>query len=305
MKRYLCIDVGGTAVKYGLVDGSGAFLERSRMPSEAESGGGPAVLRMLFAIVENTLARSSVDGICIATAGVVDDDRGCIVHSAPIIPNYIGTPIRDEVQARFSIPCEVENDVNCACLAEYRFGAAKGRRSCLCLTVGTGIGGAYIEDGHLLRGSSHFGCEVGYLHLPGGAFQDQASAAALLRDIERRKGMPPHSVTGEWAFAAARDGDRDCADAIAALCETLGMGIANICLVLNPQTVVLGGGILAQWELLRRPIRASLDRYLPPYAAEHTELTAAQFGNDAGMLGAYVHFLQKQRERRPASSEES
>ena len=297
MRQYICFDIGGTSIKHGIIDENGVFLKKGSTPTEAQKYGGPGIMRKLHEIAAEYLTVCDAAGICVSTAGMVDCDSGVITYSAPLIPNYIGTQIKGELERDFSLPCEVENDVNCACLAEYFSGAAKGSESCLCLTVGTGIGGAYIEKGRMLHGFSGSGCEVGYMRMPGGEFQELAAASAMVRDAENRMNVPQGSLDGEKVFALAHEGDKNCIEAIDGMCRVLGMGIANICCVLNPQAVVLGGGIMAEKEFLYGRIRSEMDKFLVPRVAQHTTLTFAEHGNDAGMLGALEHFRSMQKTR--------
>ena len=155
MKKYISIDVGGTAIKYGLI-GDGQILSRSTMNTEAEKGG-PAVLLKVLGIAGGFFPQEEISGICISTAGMVDTEKGVITYAAPLIPDYAGTEYKKAMEERFGVPCEVENDVNCAGLAESVSGAAKGSRISLMLTVGTGIGGSIVIDGKVFRGFSGSG----------------------------------------------------------------------------------------------------------------------------------------------------
>lgn len=143
MKKYVSIDIGGTEIKYGLIDEKGQILTRSKMKTEAYKGG-PSILEKAVRIVEAYQALEEISGICISTAGMVDTEKGEIFYAAPLIPQYAGTGFKDTMIQKFSLPCEVENDVNCAGLAEYMSGASKGTKASLMLTVGTGIGGCII-----------------------------------------------------------------------------------------------------------------------------------------------------------------
>lgn len=113
MKKYICIDIGGTAIKYGMVNEKGNILERKQMATEA-SKGGPEILAKAVSIVETFVRQEEVSGICISTAGMVDVEQGSIFYSAPLIPDYIGTNFKKTMEERFHILAEVENDVNCA-----------------------------------------------------------------------------------------------------------------------------------------------------------------------------------------------
>lgn len=289
MRTYICIDIGGTAVKHGVLDETLQFLSASSTPSEAWRGGSALMDTVKKLIGGHLQNYPEASGICISTAGMVDCERGEIFHSGPQIPDYTGMQVRRIMEDTFHLPCEVENDVNCAGLAEAWTGAAKDASISLCLTVGTGIGGCIIMDKKVFHGYSGSGCEVGYMHLPGGAFQDLGAATALVRDVASRKNLTD-PLNGRQIFELAKSGDDDCTAAIGRLCDVLGMGIANICYVLNPEIVVLGGGIMAQKEYLYDRIRSSLDHYLIPAISSRTRLAFAENQNNAGMLGAYFHF---------------
>lgn len=226
---------------------------------------------------------------------MVDCDNGRITYAAPLIPDYTGTEIKKILEQKFDIPCEVENDVNCAGLAENFNGVSKGSKISVCLTIGTGIGGAILIDGKIFHGFSGSGCEVGYMHLPGGEFQDMGASSILVKKTAEYKHIAPESIDGKYVFEHAKKGDTDCIRAIEEMCDVLGMGIANICYVVNPEVVVLGGGIMAQKEYLKDRIRISLDKYLLPSVAKHTRLEFAENKNQAGMLGAFCHFKGKHR----------
>lgn len=293
MRKYVSIDIGGTAIKYGVIDESGEILMRSQTDTNAYEGG-PAIVQRTADIVKCARAGYRISGICISTAGMVDTEKGEIFYSAPLIPNYTGTRWKQIMEKTFSLPCEVENDVNCAGLAESISGAARGSRSTVCLTIGTGIGGCILIDGRLYRGYSGSACEIGYMHLPGGEFQDLGAASILSAKVAERKGDKIGMWDGRRIFEAAKAGDPVCCLAIDELADVLGQGIANICYVLNPQTVVLGGGIMAQEEYLKPRIEAALGRYLVGSIASRTSIKMAEHKNDAGILGAFYHFLQQQ-----------
>lgn len=294
MKQYICIDIGGTSIKHGMIQEDGNFLTTGEAATEAMEKGGPGILEKIQNIAENYVNHYQPEGICISTAGMVDCEKGKITYAAPLIPDYTGTEIKKTMEKRFSIPCEVENDVNCAGLAEYFAGASKGTKISVCLTVGTGIGGAIILDGKVFHGFSGSGCEIGYMHLPGGEFQDLGASSILVKKTAEYKKIPAESIDGKYVFENAKKGDEDCIRAIEEMTDVLGMGIANICYVLNPEVVVLGGGIMAQKEYLGEKIRKSLDKYLIPSVASHTRLAFAENQNQAGMLGAYYHFQTRQ-----------
>ena len=188
MKKYISIDIGGTAIKYGIVSEDAEVLLKKEMKTEAQKGG-PAILDKVIGIVE-ALKEEADAGVCISTAGMVDIEKGEIFYSAPLIPNYIGTAFKKTVEERFGIPCEVENDVNCAGLAEYKAGAAAGSKAAVMLTIGTGIGGCILLNGEVFHGFSNSACEVGYMHMDDSDFQTLGAASILTKKVAAWKGEP-------------------------------------------------------------------------------------------------------------------
>lgn len=295
MEKYITIDIGGTAIKYGILNENEEFLCRYHMRTEA-SKGGKAILQKVLGIVRE-LKSDDVKGVCISTAGMVNTETGAIFYSAPLIPEYTGINYKETIEAEIGLPCEVENDVNCAGLAESTSGASAGSSISLMLTIGTGIGGSIVVDGDVFRGFSGSACEVGYMHMAGGDFQTLGAASILSRKVSEWKNEPQEVWNGYHIFEEAKKGDILCNKAIDEMVDVLGQGIANICYVMNPQIVVLGGGIMAQEEFLKVKIESAVKHYLVPGIAEHTSIAFAKYRNDAGMLGAYYHFHKMQKKR--------
>lgn len=293
MKEYASIDIGGTAIKYGVITEEAAIIGKMQMDTEAYRGG-PSILEKVIQIVENLKKTHDIAGICISTAGMVDTKKGEIFHAAPLIPEYTGTQFKKVLEERFSLPCEVENDVNCAGLAEGYAGAAKGAKVSLILTIGTGIGGCILIDGEVFHGASNSACEVGYMQMFDSDFQTLGASSILSKKVAEKKGEEKENWSGYRIFACAKEGDTICIKAIDEMVDILGRGIANICYVINPEVVVLGGGIMAQQEYLGQKIEAALDKYLLKSVRKHTALAFAKHQNDAGMLGAFYHFKKKQ-----------
>lgn len=294
MTYYLSIDIGGTALKYGLINENGDFIERHEMPTEAYKGG-PAILEKVKQLVALYKEKMAISGVAISSAGMVDPIKGEIFYSGPQIPHYVGTQFKKVIEESYQVPCEIENDVNCAGLAEAISGNAKDSAVALCLTVGTGIGGCLLLNNHVFRGVGNSACEVGYMHLGKGSFQDLASTSALVKDVAKRKNESQESWNGRRIFDEAKKGDKDCISAIKQMVDYLGQGIANMAYVTNPGVIVLGGGIMAQEAYLSPLIEEALQKYLVSSLYEVLSLRFAHHQNDAGMLGAYYHFCQKQR----------
>ena len=295
MKNYISIDIGGTAIKYGVVNENGEIVRKNKRPTEAMEFGGPGILQKVCEIVEEYKDDFEISGVSISTAGMIDTKNGRIFYSGPNIPNYTGIDFKKTLMDKYSLECEVENDVNCAALAEYIAGASKGTSSSLMLTIGTGIGGCAIIDGKVLHGFSNCGCEIGYMKMEGGDFQELGATSVLTKKVAARKNDDPANWSGLDIFNAAKAGDEICIQAIDEMVDVLGKGIANICCVLNPEVVVLGGGVMAQEEYLFDKIEKKMKSYMTPPVAEHTTLKFAQNQNNAGMLGSFYNFIENHK----------
>ena len=148
-----------------------------------------------------------------------------------------------------------------------------------------------MVDGKVFHGFSNSACEVGYMHMDDSDFQTLGAASILTRKVAKWKQEPAEDWNGYHIFEEAKNGDEICNRAINDMTDVLGKGIANICYVINPEIVVLGGGIMAQEEFLRDKIESALKKYLVPSIAANTRIAFAKHKNDAGMLGAFYHFM--------------
>lgn len=196
MNRYAAVDIGGTTIKFGVLEESGVFLEKRTCPTPP----GEQILPAVLALVEDALKRWPLRGVAVSSTGVVDCETGTIVYAGPTVPRYAGTNFKQAVEAKFGLPCQVENDVNCAGLAEYLSGAGKGSRYLVCLTVGTGVGGCAILHGKVLHGASGSAMEVGYLPVAGRDLQEWLPQAPCAGRLPRAKGSPWNAGTesGFW-----------------------------------------------------------------------------------------------------------
>lgn len=289
MKEYVCIDIGGTAIKAGVLDENARIIEQLNIPTEAMQGGS-YVLARVKKIIERYIVLRKITGICISTTGMVDAAQGSIIYANENMPGYMGINLKKEIERTFGILCEVENDVNCAGLAEYWNGAAQKSQSALCMTIGTGIGGCAIVNGRLLRGISYSACEVGYMNINGNRFENQASTTALVKKVAERKKDKISEWNGKRILESAEKNDKICIESINEMAEILGLGIANICYVLNPEIVVLGGGIMQRESILTDGIRKSVKNNLLPAISSHMRLELAHYHNAAGMTGAWYCF---------------
>lgn len=290
MKRYICLDVGGTYIKHAIIDENGSIIEKDKAPTIKED---TDILENIKSIIRNKIVNYDVDGICISSAGIVDGKQGKIIL-ATMIPNYSGLELKRELEDAFNIKCEVENDVNCVGIAESWIGEAKGSSSSICLAIGTGVGGCIIIDGKLINGFSNSAGELGYLHIRDSRFSQIATTSALVKKVSERK-QSEKLISGEEIFELAKAGDEVCVEEIYNMLENLSLGIANIIYILNPEVIILGGGIMAQEEYIKDKLDELLDKYVVSDILCNTKIKFARNQNDSGMIGALKNFLNKNK----------
>ena len=291
---YMCFDIGGTSIKYGVADEKGNLLLKGESLNEIQTKGVDGFIENLASITETYRHKYDLKGIAVSTAGVVDLDKGVILYAPNYFPGYPGTALQERLEKRCGLPCAVENDVNAAALGEYWLGAGQGAKSLFCITVGTGIGGCAILDGRVIHGAAFCAGEAGLQHIsPEGTWEEMASTRALIRNVARAKDLPETELDGKKIFAMAQNGDADAAAAIEKQMEDLAVGIANICYILNPERIIVGGGIAAQEVYLYPKLDSALRKRLLPFVYECLSLRFAALKNDAGMIGALYIFLMK------------
>jgi glucokinase len=305
-------DLGGTKMAVGVVDSAQQVLHR-------ETGVTLGLeLEDLLDELESHLRgeMTAVPGVVAIGLGIpctIDRARGLAI-SAVNLP-LIDVPIRDLVSERLGLPTFVDNDANCAALAEHRFGAAKGARNAIVLTIGTGIGGGLILDGEVYRGSTGAGAELGHVVIDAagppcqgncpnrGCVEVLASGTALGNEGRIAAASHPHSALGELLAAdrridgravtdAALAGDGIAVEVVATIGRRLGVALSSMANIFEPDLIVIGGGVAALGELLLEPAREELaSRALPPMNA--TPVVLAGLGPDAGMIGAATMALEE------------
>ena len=304
------VDLGGTKLLAGAVDP--ALNVHHRATRSSRGGDLAAVLDTVVGAIREVRdaiegASGTVEAVGIGIPCLIDTERGMAVTSTHL--PLLDVPFADLMVERLGLPVFVDNDANAAMLAEWRFGAAAGARDAALLTLGTGIGGGLVVGGALQRGSQGAGAELGHMVVQAdgprcngncpnrGCLEAMCSGTALAREASRIARERPESALGR-ALADGReilgplvtelafDGDVAAIDALALCGEWLGVGIANLVNMLNPDVVVVGGGVIAAGELLLGPARAVVAaRALSP-SREHVRIVPARFGAESGMLGA-------------------
>ncbi|SDQ33379.1 ROK family glucokinase [Quadrisphaera sp. DSM 44207] len=305
------VDIGGTKVAAGLVDEDGAVVCTARRPTPGRDAG--AVEDTIVEVVGELAAHARVCGaevvsVGVGAAGFVAQDRATVLFSPHLA--WRNEPLRDAVQNRLDRPVLVDNDANGAAWAEWRFGAGRGESHLVCITLGTGIGGALVLDGRLERGRYGVAGEFGHMVLvPGGhrcecggrgCWEQYASGNAVTREARelarsgspvahellRRAGGDPDAVTGPLLTEAAQAGDPAAREVLEDVGTWFGTGLANLAAALDPGTFVVGGGLSEAGDLLLGPARAAFARSLTGRGYRpQARVLAAQLGAQAGLVG--------------------
>jgi glucokinase len=302
------VDVGGTKVLGGLVDVHGQVLRQARRKTPAQDQAG--TVQMIIEVVAELVAGEDVDAIGIGAAAWINAGRSTILFAPNLA--WRDVPLRQLVADRFDLPVVVENDANVAAWAEFRFGAAREMSDSMVLyTVGTGIGGGIVLGGHLVRGANGIAAELGHVRVvPNGqlcgcgrhgCLEQYASGKALVRlaqatatdapDKAERllalAGGAPEAITGPMVTAAGLDGDLAARAAFEQIGYWLGNSMADIVQVVDPQRIVLGGGVIDAGDLLLGPVETSYrDALAMRGQLPVADVRAAEMGNLAGVVGA-------------------
>ena len=299
-KIYLGIDIGGTAVKLGLVDETGTVLDRAERSVSFDGYRTPILDTVRAAAADFTDGRrGQLAGIGVSATGQIDSRKGIVAGTCGSLPGWVGAPIRDRLTEDFGLPVTVANDANCMCLGEVWVGAARGCTDVIGITIGTGIGGGILTGRRLLEGARGLGGEMGHYRthaLDGvpctcgarGCWERYASTTALVRAAQA---LDPELRDGRAIFAAARAGRCDVLNLLDRWMDEIAQGLAGMVHIFNPQRILVGGGVSAQKELLIEPLEHKVKAAVMPAFAEGLTLQAAALQNDAGLVGAVYYLL--------------
>jgi glucokinase len=301
------IDVGGTKIAGGVVDGDGTVLAHSTVESPAAHV--EAIEDAIVDLVAELRADHAIEAVGVGAAGYVDRSRSTVLFAANLA--WRDVDLRAELEPRLDLPVVIENDANAAAWGEFTFGAGHDVDDLMLVTVGTGVGGGLVLNGELYRGAFGVGAEIGHLRVvrdgqlcgcgKHGCLEQYASGSALVRNtraaaaggghaadlLVERAGGDPHQITGPMITAAAREGDPFATEQLVSLGRWLGEGIAALVTVLDPAAIAVGGGVGEAGDLLLDPVREAFARHLSglPYRPL-AEVRSATLGNQAGLIGA-------------------
>lgn len=307
--RAIGVDIGGTKIAAGVVDEDGRIVAKTRRDTDPRDS--DSVDRGVIEACRELLDQHEAGAIGLAAPGFASADRSAVLFT-PNLP-WRDHPLRDIVAAELGqdLTIVVENDANAAGWAEFRFGAACDVEDMLLLTIGTGLGGAIVVAGNLVRGAWGGAAEVGHMQVvPGGHYcgcghegcwEQYASGSALVRDAQAAliaqpdrgtrllelAGGDAEALTGPHVTTAAQEGDPLAVDLLHELGRWIGVGSASVAALLDPALVVVGGGVSAAGDLLLAPARqAFVDQLFARGHRAEASFALASMGNDAGIVGA-------------------
>lgn len=304
------VDLGGTDIKVAVVDCEGFILYSDCVPTEAHRGFGHTINNIIKAIKnilqKNNLDISQVGGVGVGCPGQVDPEKG-IVKFLPNIPGWINIELADIIEKELGIKAGVDNDVRCAAIGEHNFGAGKGYKDIVCITVGTGIGSGIIVNGKLIRGANSSAGEIGHMVLQDnggkfcgcgntGCFETLASGPSIVEMAENyiiggksskfRELAGDEPITPELVARAAGFGDEVAKAIYKQAGYWIGIALVNVVNFLNPEIVIIGGGVAKSGNLLLDSARKTVQERALKTSTENLKIVEAKLGNDAGVIGA-------------------
>ena len=287
----LGLDIGGTKIAGARVTPVGEVVAQVSRPTTPDNPEG--ILDALDEIFQELGGRDVLPTVGVAVAAFLDRDRETVFFSPNI--SWQNFPLKAAVETRLGVPVVLENDANAAGWGEFRFGAGRGVQSMIMLTIGTGVGGALVDDGRLLVGAFGMAAELGHIIIePGGrlcgcgnfgCLEQYASGTALMRDARERLG--DEFLTQSGLTELLVQGNSHALGALEGVARAMGRGIASLVAVTDPELIVIGGGVASAGDLLLAPIRESfLDTYGAGSKRPVATIAVATMGNTAGAVGA-------------------
>lgn len=310
MKTAIGIDLGGTYIKYGLVDQQGKILKKGMIPTKAESNSRDIVIEQISTAIKDVW-NDTIEGIGIGTPGVVDNNG--VVYEAPNLPDWHNFNLKEIFEKKFNRPVVVENDANSIAYGEFLFGAGKGTRTIVCLTLGTGLGGGVVINGKLLRGAIYSAAEIGHMPIDYkgrkcgcgsiGCIEAYVGRDYIVKSVIRKIKRGEKTILTEMAendlskitpkmiSEAYQKGDKLAEETWIEVATALGAFLAGIVNLLNPDRIILAGGIAQAGEILFETVRKTIHERAMKVLSKNVEIVPAELGIDAGIIsGAALIF---------------
>ena len=295
-------DLGGTHLRAAVVDHNGRIRSRFKQHTP-QARDASAIVDAVVAAVHEFQKSAEISAVSLVVPGTVNVGEGSVVK-APNLPCLDGFRLAAALTEQLSLPAILENDANAAAVGEMWQGAAVGCKTIICLTLGTGVGGGIILDGKLWRGVDGAAAEIGHMCVDPfggvactcgsrGCLEVFASATAIVRMTREASPRYPDSVlqgredrTAEMIFDAGQQGDELALEIFRRMGVYLGIGLANLINILNPEIIVIGGGVVNGWDLFEKHMHQQVEERAFPLLAARLKIERAKCGDDAGLLGA-------------------
>lgn len=281
----LALDVGGTAIKSALIN-HGEILKCDECLSEAKLGG-PQLIKNIMKTIDSY---HDYDVISISSTGQVDSEKGYIIYANENVPNYTGTKLCNIIEEKYKKPVFLENDVNAAALGEGFYGAGKGEKDFICLTYGTGVGGAIVINRKIYKGFHGVAGEMGHMvtHINGlpcncghkGCYEQYASTTALLGKV---MAYDNNINDGYLIFSELEKGNNRIKSIVDNWIDEIIYGLINLVHIFNPSCIILGGGIMKQNYIIDSINEKIQDKIMDSFKG--IKIVPAQLGNNAGVFG--------------------
>lgn len=299
-------DLGGTHLRAAAIDEKGKIYYQVKVSTPQSSKPDDIVRALVEAAREcerQTSSRGEIRAVSVAVPGTVDVDKGVVVK-APNVPCLDGFRLAAALESELHWPAIVENDANAAAVGEMWQGAARDVKTIICITLGTGLGGGIILDGKLWRGVDSSAAEIGHMGVDPfggvactcgsrGCLEVYASATAIVRMTREARPRYPHSIlhtsedlTAEKVYRAGLEGDELAVEVFRRMGVYLGIGLANLINILNPEMIVIGGGVVNGWDLFAKHALQQVAERAFPLPAARVRIERGECGDDAGLLGA-------------------
>ena len=310
------VDLGGTNVSSGIVDNQGFISHQAKLPISG-SNSNQEVINRLVACIRKTIdsfGRDRIIGIGVGTPGLINEETGTVIY-APNVPGWEDLPLQSILQKRMNLPVAIENDTNAAAIGEHWVGGAVGYSNIICLTLGTGVGGAIIQNNNVWRGSNGAGGEIGHMTVvqngrkcgcgAPGCLEAYASGSAIANQVRDQLrsgresiltdlvGSDLEQIDTAMIAAAASQGDSLSQKTMKRSATYLGIAVSSLINLLNPQLVVIGGGVIKAGNLIFDPIHVEVARRAYIWSANLVKIVPAKLGDDAGIIGAARYFMTK------------
>lgn len=293
MKKYLTIDIGGSAIKYGVIDEELNFITKGSVPTPTDTK--ENLFRDLKTILVNT--DESVEGVAISMPGVIDNESG-FAYTGGALEYVMDENLADELEEFLEHDVTICNDAKSAALAEMGYGNLQGIDNAIVVVLGTGIGGAVVINGKLVKGThfsaGEFSFILGDVHNPVDSskmFAAHNGIRGLTKEIEIASGLA--GIQGIEAFRMIREGSEEVLQGVRNFCTKLAFHLFNMQVILDVERIVIGGGISQEPMMIKLINEAADQQFIPRYRAiTKPEITTCKFMNDANLIGALYNFKQ-------------